>query len=190
MLDKQWFHDSKDDLCLAICLLLFSPPVVSDSLHPHRLQHATSPCPSPSPGVCPSSCPLHQWCHPAISSFDALFSFCPQFSSASGIFPMSQLLASDDQNAGDSASASVLPASIQGWFPLRLTGLISLLSKGLSRVFFSTTVWKYQFFGILPSLRSNSYSRTMTTRQTIALTIRTFVSKVMSLLFNTLSRFF
>ena len=81
-------------------------------------QHARPPCPSPSPGVCPSSCPLHQWCCPAISSSVALFSFCPQSFPASGTFPMSQLFALSDQNTG--ASASVLPTSIQGWFPFRL----------------------------------------------------------------------
>ena len=94
-----------------------------------------SPCPSPSPRVCPSSCPLHWWCHPAITFSDTLFSFCLQPFPASGTFPASQLFASDDQNTGTSASASVLLTSIQGWFPLRSTGLISLLSKGLSGVF-------------------------------------------------------
>ena len=121
-------------------LLLFSHPVVCNSLRPHGLQHARPPCPSPSPEVCPSSCPLHRWCHPTISSFYFLFSFCPQFFPASETFPTSQLFASGDQSTRASASASVLPASIQGWFPLRLTGLISLLSKGLSGVFSSTAV--------------------------------------------------
>ena len=98
------------------------------------------------PGVCPSSCPLHQWYHSAVSSSSAVFSLCPQSFSASGTFPLSQLFASDDQNSGVSALASVLPMSIQGWFPLRLAGLISLLSKGLSEVFSNTTVWRHQFF--------------------------------------------
>ena len=115
-----------------ILLLLFSLPVMSDYLWLHGLQHARPLCPSPSPEVCPSSCPLNQWCHPFISSSDAFFPFCPQSFPASGSFPMSQLFASDAQNTGVSASASVLPTGIQGWFPLRLTGLISLLSKGLS----------------------------------------------------------
>ena len=87
---------------------------------------------------------------------DALFSFCPQSFSALGTFPMSCLLASNDQKSGVSALALVLPANIQGWYPLRLTGLISLLSKGLSGVFSSTTVRGHQFFGVLPSLQSNS----------------------------------
>ena len=95
-------------------------------------------CPSASPGVCPSSCPVNRWCHPIISC-------CPFSSSllsfpASGSFPVSQLFTSDGQNTGASASASVLPMSSQGWFPLGLTGSISQ-SKGLSRVFSNTTVW-------------------------------------------------
>ena len=88
-----------------ILLLLFSRPAVSDSLWPHGLQHARPLCPSPSPGVCLSSYPLHWWCHPVISSSGALFFFCPQSFPASGTFPMSQLLASDDQNTGVSTSA-------------------------------------------------------------------------------------
>ena len=120
-------------------LLFFSHSVVSNSLWPHGLQHARPPCPSPLPEVCPSSYPLHRWCHPAISCSDALFSFCLQAFPASGNFPMSQLFTPYDQNTGVSASASVLPMNVQGWFALRLTGLIPLLSKGLSGVFSSTT---------------------------------------------------
>ena len=138
-----------------LLLLLFSHPVVSNSLRPHGLQHTRLPCPSTSPEVCPSSCPLHRWCHPAISFSDALFSFCPQSFSASGTFPMSPLFASDDQNTGDSALASVLPTSVQGSFPLRLTDLVSLLSKGLSGVFSSTTVERHWFFGVLLSFFSS-----------------------------------
>ena len=126
--------------------LLFSLPVVSNSLWSHGPQYARSPCPSPSPEVCPSSCPLHRWCDPAISSSDALFPFCPQSFPASETFPMSQLFTSDDQYTRASASASVIPMSIQGWFPLRLTGLISLLTKGLSEDFSSTTVQRHQSF--------------------------------------------
>ena len=124
----------------------------------HGLQHAGPPCPSPSPRICPSSCPLHWWCHSAISSSDSLFSFCHQSFPASGTFPVSRLFTSDDQNPGASASASVIPMSIQGWSPLRLTGLISLLPKGLSGVFSNTTVQRHQFLGILPSLWSSSFS--------------------------------
>ena len=132
-------------------LLLFSCPVMSESLRPHGLQHTRPPCPSPSPGVCPSSCSLHWWCCPAISSSDNLFSLCPQSYPASETFPMSHLFATDDLNTGASASASVLPVNIQGWSPLRWTSLISLLSKGLSEVFSSMTVQKHQFFSVLPS---------------------------------------
>ena len=138
--------------------LLFSHPVVSNSLWPHGLQHPRPLCPSPSPKVCPSSCPLHQWCHTVTSSSDALVSFCHQPLPASGTFPMSGPSTSDDQNI--EASASVLPMSIQGWFTLRLTGLISLLSKGLSGVLSSTTVQRYQFSSSLPSLQSSSHNHT------------------------------
>ena len=103
-------------------------------------------------------------------------------------FPMNQLFTSGGQNIETSASASVLPLSIQGWFPLRLTGLISLLSKGLSRVFSNTTVWKHQFFGIQTSLWSISHTRIWLLEETIALTVLIFVGKVTSLLFNTQSR--
>ena len=98
----------------SLLLLLFSHPVMSNSLWPHELQHTRPPCPSPSPRVCPSSCSLHQWCHPAISSTDALFSFCPRSFPALGTFPISHLFTSDDQHTGASASASLLPVNIQG----------------------------------------------------------------------------
>ena len=101
-------------------------------------------CPSPSPGACSNSCPLSQRCHPAISSSVAHFSSCRQFSPESGSFPMSQLFTSGSQSIGASASASALPMNIQNRFPLGLTGLISLQSKGLSRVLFNTTVQKHQ----------------------------------------------
>ena len=123
-------------------------PSVSDSLRPHGLQHTRPPCPLPSPEVCPSSCPLLRWCHSAILSCDALFSTYSQSFPASGTFLTSQLFASDGQNTGVSASAWVLPMTIQSWFPLRFTGLISLLSKGLWDVFFSTTVQRHQFFAL------------------------------------------
>ena len=138
-------------------LLLFSLQVLSDSLRPHGLQHIRLPCPSLSPGVCSNSCPLSQWCHPTISSSVACFSSCLQSFPASGSFPMSQLFTSGGQSIGVSASASVLPMNIQGWFPIELTGLISLQSKGLSRVFSNTTVQKHQFFSAQPSLWSNSH---------------------------------
>ena len=103
---------------------------------------------------------------------------------------MSHLFTSDDQNTGASASGSVLPVHIQGLSPLRLTGLISLLPKGVSRVFSSTTVLRHQFFGVLPSSRSSCHNHTCPLgRPYIALTIQTFVGRVMSLFFNTWSRF-
>ena len=135
--------------------------VMSNFLWPHELKQTRPPCPSPSPQVCPSSCPLHQWYHPAVSSSDVLFSFCPQSFPASGTFPVNRLFASGNQNTGASASASVLPITIQDWFPLRLTGLICSLSKTLSGIFSSTTVWRPQFFvGALSSLWSSSRNHT------------------------------
>ena len=128
---------------------------MSDSLQLHGLQQA--PLSFLSLRVCSDSCPSSWWCHPTISSSVVPFSSCLQSWSASGSFPMSRLFASGGQSIGDSASTSVLPMNIQGWLPLGLTGLISLLSKGLSRVFSSTTVWKHQFFGTQPSLRPNSH---------------------------------
>ena len=135
-------------LCF-VGLLLFSHLVVSDSLRPHRLQHARLPCPLPSPGACSNECPLSQWCHPAVS-------FCLQSFPASESFQMIQFSASGGQSIGVSASASVLPVNIQDWFPLGLIDWISLQSKGLSRVFSNTTVQKHQFFSTQPSLWSSS----------------------------------
>ena len=135
----------------------FSRSVVSDPLQPHGLQHARPPCPSPTPGAYSNSCPLSQWCHPTISSSVVHFSSCLQSFPASGSFPVSQFFAWGGQSIGVSASASVLPINIQGWFPLGLTSLISLESKGLSRVFFNTTVQKHQFLGTQLSLLSNSH---------------------------------
>ena len=138
--------------------LLFSLYLMSDSLWPHELQYARLPCPSPSPGACSGTSPLSQWCHPTISV--VLFSSCPQSFPASGSFLMSQFFAWGGQSTGASASPSVLPMKIQGWFPLGWTGWISLQSKGLSRVFSNTTVQKHQFFGAQPSSQSNSHIHT------------------------------
>ena len=138
-------------------LSLLSHSVISNSLQPHGLQHARPPCPSPSPGACSNSCPSSRWCHPTISSSVVPF-FCFQSLSAWESFPMSQLFASGSQSIRASASASVLPVNVQDWFPLELTGLISLQSKGLSRVFSNTTIQKHQFFGAQPSLWSNSHN--------------------------------
>ena len=129
-------------------VFLFSCSVVSDSLRLHGLQHARLPCPSPSPRACSNSCTLSQWGHPTISSSVVPFCSCLQSFPASGSFPMSWLFASDCQSIGASASASVLPMSIQNWFPLGLTSLVFLQSKGLPRVFSNITVQKHQFFGI------------------------------------------
>ena len=108
------------------------------TLWPQGLQHARPPCPSLSPRVCPSSCPLDQWCYLTISSSPAPFSFCLQSFPEPGSFPKSWLFTSGGQSIG--ALASVLPMNTQCWFPLGLTGLISLQSKGLWRVFSSTTI--------------------------------------------------
>ena len=124
-----------------MCLVTKSCP----TLQPHELQHTRFLCPSSSPKVCPSSCLLHWWCHPTISSSVTLFSFCPQSFLAPGSFPKGQLFTSSGQNTEASASASVLPVSIQDWFPLELISLISLLSRGSSRVFSGTTIQKHQF---------------------------------------------
>ena len=132
---------------------------MSDSLLSHGLQHTRPPCPSPTPGVYSNSCPLIEsvmpsnhliLCHP--------FLLPPSSFPASGSFPMSQFFTSGGQSI--EASASVLPMYIQDWFPLGLAGLISLLSKGLSRVLSSTTVQKHQFVGAQLSLWSNSHIHT------------------------------
>ena len=120
--------------------LLLSCSVVSDFLQPCGLQQARLPCPSSSPGVCSNSCPQSWQWHSTISSPGAPSFFCLQSFLISGSFPVSQLFTSDDQSIEASASVSVFPMNIQGWFPLGWTGLISLLSKGLSRVFSSTTI--------------------------------------------------
>ena len=138
----------------------FSHSVVSNSLRPHELHHARPPHPSPTIGVYSNSCPLSRWCHPVISSSAVPFSSCPQSLQASGSFPMSQLFASGGQSTGISASASVLPMNTQDWSPSGWTGWISLLSKGLSRVFSNTTVQKHQFFSTQLSSQSNSHIHT------------------------------
>ena len=165
----------------------FSCSVVSDSLGPHELQHSRPPCPSPTPGVYANSCPSRWWCHPTVSSSVVPFSACPQSLPASGSFPMSQVFAWGGQSTGVSASTSVLPMNTQEWSPLGWTGWNSLQSKGLSRVFSNTTVEKHQFFWL-----SFLYSPTLTSihdhRKNHSPTRRTFVGKVMSLLFNMLSR--
>ena len=140
--------------------MLFSCSVMPNSLQPRGLQHARLPCPSWSLKVCSKSYPLSQRCCLNISSSGTLFSSCSHSFPASGSFPVSQLFPSGGQRIGASASASVLPMNIQDWFPLGWTGLISLESKGLSRVFSSTKVQKHKFFSIQPSLWSSSHIHT------------------------------
>ena len=130
----------------------FSRSVVSDCSRPHGPQHARPPYPSPTPRVYPNSCAMSRWCHPTISSSVVPFSSCLQSFPASGAFQMSQLFTSGSQSIGASASTSVLPVNTQDWSPPGWTGWISLLSKGLSRVFSNTTVQKHQFFNAQPSL--------------------------------------
>ena len=156
---------------------------MSDSLWPHGLQHARFPCPSPTPGAYSNSCPLHWWCHPTISSSVVPFSFPLQSFPASGSLPVNRFFISCGQSIRVSASASVLPMNVQNWFPLEWTGLISLQSKGLSRVFSNyhsskaSTLQRSAFYIV-----QLSYLH-VTTGKTIALTRRTFFGKVMSLLF-------
>ena len=168
-------------------LHLFNLSVVSDSMWPHELQHTRLLCPSLSPRVSSNSGPLNQWYPSTISSPVIPFNSSLQSFPGSGSFPMIRFLPSSGQSIGASASASVLLMNIQGWFPLGLTGLLSLQSKRLSRVFARTIVQKhYQFFGAKPSLWSISHICTWTRGKNIALTIQTFIRKV---LFHTLSRF-
>ena len=138
----------------------FSLSVVSDSLRPHGLQDTRLPCSSPTPRACSNTCLSSWWCYPTFSSSVVPFFSCLQSFPASGSFLMSQLFSSGGQSIGVSGSASVLPINIQDWFPLGLTGLISLQCKGLSRVFSSTTVQKHRFFGIQLSLWFDSHIHT------------------------------
>ena len=128
---------------------------MANSLRPHGQQHARLP------GVWSNSCPLNQWCHPTISSSVVPFSSRLQSFPASGSFQMSLFFASGGPSIGASASVSVLPMNTQAWFPLGWTGLISLQSKGFSRVFSNTTVQKYQFFGTQLSFRTSLVAQTV-----------------------------
>ena len=126
------------------------------TLWPHGLQHSRPPCPPPTPGAYSNSCPLRRWCHPTISSSVVPFS-CLQSFPASGSLPMGQFFPSGGQNVGVSASASVLQMNVQDWFCLGLTGLMSLQSKRLSKVFSNTTVQNHQLFSTGLSSQSNSH---------------------------------
>ena len=169
--------------------LKFSHSVVPYSLWPHELWHTCLLCPSPTPGACSnSSCSLNWWCHPNISSSVVPFSSCLQSFPASVSFLMSKLFASGGWSIGVSASASVLLMRSQGWFPLGFTGLISLQSKELSRVFSNTTVQKHQLFNVQPSLWSSSHT-VHDYWKNYSFDKTTFASKGTYLLFNPLSRF-
>ena len=163
-----------------LLLLLLSHSGMSNSLWPDGLQHASLPWTSPSSRACSDSCPLSWRCHPTILSSAVPFSSCHQSFPASGTFLMSQFFASGSQSVG--ASASVLPMNSQNWFPSGLTGLISLQSKGLWRVFSNIIVQRHllQCSALFMVQLSHPY---MSTRNTIALTRQTFVGKVTSLLF-------
>ena len=158
---------------------------MSNSLQPHEPQHTRPPCPSTTTRVHPNPCPLSRLCHPTNSSSVIPFFSCPQSFPASGSFPMSQLFACGGH--GVSASTSVPPMNTQDWSPLGWTGWISLQSKGLKRIFSNNAVQKHQFFCAQLSIVQLSHPY-MTTGKTIVLTRWTFVGKVMSLLFNILSR--
>ena len=159
-------------------------------MQPHGLQHARPPCPSPTPRVYSNSCTLNQGCHPTISSSSSVIPFASHLQSflASGSFQMSQLFASGGQSIGFSASASALTINIQDRYPLGWTGWISLAVQGTLKSLLqhhSSKASNLQCSAIFIVELSHPY---MTTGKTIALTRQTFVDKVMSLLFNMLSR--
>ena len=160
---------------------------MSNFLRPHESQHTRPPCPSPTPGVYSNSCPSSQWCRPGITSSVVPFSSCPQSLPASGSFPMSQLFASGNQSVGVSASASVLPMNTQDCSLLGWTGWISCSPRD-SQKSSPTPQFKAINSSMLSFLHCPTLTSYMTTRKTIALTRRTFVGKVMSLLFNVLPR--
>ena len=164
-------------------LFLFSCSVMSNSQQPYVLQHTRLLCPSSSPRICSNSCPLSQWCHPTISSSVVPFSSSLQSFPASESFLMSWLVTSGSQSIGASASASVLTMNIQGWFPLGLTGLISLQPKGFSRVFSKTAVLQHSVFFMV------QLSHPFMTTGKPYLWLYGSLSANYCLFFNTLSRF-
>ena len=145
-----------DDLWISTCIVVVQLLCCVQLFATPGLQHIRFPCPLLSPGVCSNSHPLSRWYILTISSSAAPFSFCPQSSAAAVCFPVSWLFASGGQSIGAYISASILPMNVQGWFPLGLTVLISLLSKWPSRVFSNTTIQKHQFFGTQSSLGPKS----------------------------------
>ena len=161
---------------------------MSDSLWPHGLQHARSPSSSSTPGVYSNSCPLSQWCHPIISSSVVPFSSCPQSFPASETFQMSQFFTTGGQSIGVSASASVFPMNFSGLISFRMDWLDLLVVQGILKSLlqhYSSKASILRHSAFFTVQLSHPY---MTTGKTIALTRRTFVGKVMSLLFNMLSR--
>ena len=189
---REWMWNIEPFVTFVVSMLStsvqFSRSVVSDSLWPHGLQHTRPPCPSPTPRVYSNSCPLSWWFHPTISSSVIPFSSHLQSFPASGSVQMSQFFTSGGHGVGVSALTSVLPMNIQDWFPLGWTGWISFQSKVLFKSLLqhhsskALDLWHSAF--IMVQL-SNPY---MATEKTIALTRWIFVGKVMSLLFNVLSR--
>ena len=161
---------------------------MSDSLQPHELQDTRPPCPKPTSRAYTNSCPLSRWCHPTISSSVVHFSSCPQSFPTSGLFKWVSSSHQVAQSIGVSGSASVLPMNIQDWLPLELTDWISLQSKGLTRVFSQHHSSKASILQCSALFIVQLLHPYMTTGKSIALTKQTFVGKVMSLVFNMLSR--
>ena len=176
---------------MKICLIYqFSSvrcSVVSDSLQPHGLQHARLPCPSPSPGACASSCPSSWWCHPTSSSSVVPFSSCLQSFPASGSFQMSQFFASGGQSIGFSFNISPYN-EYSGLISFRMDWLDLLAVQGTRKSLLQHHSSKASILWLSAFLIVQFSHPYMTTGKTIALTRRTFVGKVMSLLFNMLSR--
>ena len=175
-------------LCTRHCVQFRSVTQFCPTLRPHESHHARPPCPSPTPGVYPNSCPLSRWCHPTISSSVVPFSSCPQPLSASGSFQVSQLFTSGSQSI-ESFSFNISPSNEhQGLISFRMDWLDLLAVQGTLKSLLQlhsskASILLCSAFFIVQL--SHSY---VTTGKTIALTRRTFVGKVMSLLFNMLSR--
>ena len=180
--------NKKGKLSINLILIQFSWSVVSDSLRPHELQHARPPCPSPTPGVHSESHPSSQWCHPAISSTVVPFSSCPQSLPASESFPMNQLFTWGGQSTGVPFSFSIIPSKEHPGLTFRMAWLDLLAVQGTLKSLLqhhsskASILWGSAFSTIQ---LSHPY---MTTGKTIALTRRTLVGKVMSLLLNMLSK--
>ena len=174
--------------CFQFSSVQFGFSVVSDSLRPHGLKHARLPCPLPTPEACSNSCPLSRWCHPTISSSVVPFSSCLQSFPPSGSFPMSQFFASGGQSIGVSVSTSVLPMNSQDWSPLGIDWLDLLAVQGTLKSLLQHHTTKASILQCSPFFIVQLSHPYMATGKTIALTRRTFVCKVMSLLFNMLSR--